>query len=608
MRRAFPALLIATALLAFSPKVHASSVTPQDFPLTLNQCTVSVAAPTYGATVSNHISIVLSEPSACGATLYNQVYASGPGYANPLRFTGNVYEFDTTGLPNEWIKLSATVWSDPNYVNGPIATSSDWWILVNNQLAGVPYRANDVLNTMGAATHHIQGGETKQAIINGLTYTGIRNIRDDATHNNTLIDDLCAIHAATGVMVDELPIVDSDPNNLMDTQVEWDRLAACGAFLAGEGPNEPNNFSFHYQGNSCGPYGGPWYACAAFQRDIYQLVHTDPALAGHQVWGQTEVGAQSENMGLQFLTIPSSGTYPFPAGTQFADTANVHNYTNGNGGNNVYDNQDQIAESVPRVSLFQPDLCNEYWGATWAHVFPAAIPCEPDGNGAQNYYPKVTTEANYFPNSSVNATLQGKMISELYLQAVNSGFQNTFIYPLFNDSTTSSAGGFFNVSGDEGDSGNATPLGTYTHNLTTIIADNSSAFTPVSVPYTITGLPSTGYSLLMQKSSGLYELAIWGEAFVSQTSTPVTVTFPAAVPTVNVYDVTVGTAPVVHNNVTSVSFPIIDHARIVEFSGSTLRGLHMPSKPLVHGVLPARVPATTVAMPKWTPGDAKKGR
>ena len=58
---------------------------------------------------------------------------------------------------------------------------------------------------------------------------------------------------------------------------------------------------------------------------------------------------------------------------------------------------------------------------------------------------------------------------------------------------------------------------TYMHNLTTILADTSSNFTPVSVPISIVNAqPATiVHYLLMEKSSGKYEFRIWDEAFTS---------------------------------------------------------------------------------------------
>src|SRR5580704_7050473 len=83
------------------------------------------------------------------------------------------------------------------------------------------------------------------------------------------VQDLCNIHKATmdarrnpvGVLYDELPVVDTgspgntNDANIANTQNDWDYLAACGAMLQAEGPNEPNNQPFYYEGNYCSQGG-----------------------------------------------------------------------------------------------------------------------------------------------------------------------------------------------------------------------------------------------------------------------------------------------------------------------------------------------------------------
>ena len=107
-------------------------------------------------------------------------------------------------------------------------------------------RVNDFLESLGACTHIIQGMDSPLSVQAGIRYLGIRNIRDDGTTNRRLVGALCAIHSATGAMVDELPL----GGGLADTQAQWEQLAACGALVAAEGPNEPNNFGFSYQATS----------------------------------------------------------------------------------------------------------------------------------------------------------------------------------------------------------------------------------------------------------------------------------------------------------------------------------------------------------------------
>jgi hypothetical protein len=74
---------------------------------------------------------------------------------------------------------------------------------------------------------------------------------------------------------------------------------------------------------------------------------------------------------------------------------------------------------------------------------------------------------------------------------------------------------FNNNTGDNGYGIMDTParptlLGRYIRNLTSILADNSSA-SPSRVNCSFSGMPSTGYTMLMQKSNGKYELVIGGK-------------------------------------------------------------------------------------------------
>jgi hypothetical protein len=117
-------------------------------------------------------------------------------------------------------------------------------------------------------------------------------------------------------------------------------------------------------------------------------------------------------------------------------------------------------------------------------------------------------------------------------------------------------------------SDHATPKlsGTYLHNLTKILADTSSAFTPTAIGYSISDMPSTGHSMLLQKSDGTYDLVVWGEAFGSGRTSSITVNLGASYGTVKIYDVTVGPTPAqTLSGASSVSLMINDHPLIVEF-------------------------------------------
>jgi hypothetical protein len=90
----------------------------------------------------------------------------------------------------------------------------------------------------------------------------------------------------------------------------------------------------------------------------------------------------------------------------------------------------------------------------------------------------------------------------------------------------------------------------------------------------VTGLPSTGDSLAMQKSSGAFEIVVWNDATdwdpaaqaeVVASAVSVTVSLAAAYSAVNVYDTMSGTTPIATNaNASGVQIELTDHPLIIE--------------------------------------------
>ena len=422
-------------------------------------------------------------------------------------------------------------------------------------------RANDFLNTLGAATHRSQGADSVSQIVSALSYSGIRNIRDDGTDNSGTWSDFCSIHGATGADVTLIATHDN-PINLS----QYDALAACGAITQVEGPNEPNNFPFSWNGENCGSAtSSTWVGCADFQRSLYAAVKADPKLAGVKVLDLTEPGAETDDQGLQFLTVPSGMGTIQAAGTKYADIANLHNYVEGNGScGSLNDNQAWGAEdpnNQPGVGCWD-GMTGEYLYQTWnKHFTASSLSTGPSD-------PKETTETGWQTASSytgryITQDQQGKLLVNLYLSAAARGWLRTYVYQLMDDGQ--GTWGMFTESGSS-----ATPKlsGTYIHNLTSVLSDATSNFTPTPIAYSVGGETSTIHDLLLQKSDGTYELEVWGDRPVSGTVTAVTVTLPTNYPTINVYDVTSGTTPVrTLSNTGSVPLTITDHAFVVEFGG-----------------------------------------
>jgi hypothetical protein len=436
-----------------------------------------------------------------------------------------------------------------------------WSVLIASRvLAAQPIRANDFLNSLGVTTKVTQGLDSEIEVNAGLQYTGIRDIRDDSTHNTSLYATFCDIHRKTRARVDLISIVDADPNNIVDSLAQYEALAACGAMLQAEGPNEPNNFPFTYQGVKCGAEVDSYSSCAAYQKDLYAAVHEDPKLAGKLVADLSEPAAEPDNQGLQFLTIPAGASTLQLPGTKYADIANLHNYVQGLWPQGMLaDNQAWGAEwSGPALGAWD-GLDGEYINKTWRAGFTAA----PLAKGPR--LPKETTETGWQTGSCgpdcITQDEQGKLFINVYLTAAKLGWLYTFFYQMFDQTADGSHFGLFS---------DHTPTpklsAVYIHNLTTILADDSSLFTPTPLSYSVTGETTTIHDQLFQKSNRTYELAIWGDRPVSGERTRVTVNLPTTYPNVSVYDVTIGTSPVsILSEVRKVSLTITDHAFVVEF-------------------------------------------
>ena len=176
--------------------------------------------------------------------------------------------------------------------------------------------ADSFLNSLGINIHVDQGIDPN-SYVEALKYTGIRQVRDGERH----AEGNLMIAQKTGVRY----ILNSggDLNSLIASA---ELLAKNGALLALEGPNEPNNFPIKYKGQQGGGQGKSWIPVAQYQADLYAAAKRNPLLRQYPVFSPSEVGAQTDNVGLQFLTIPPGAQTALPDGTQYADYANPHNY------------------------------------------------------------------------------------------------------------------------------------------------------------------------------------------------------------------------------------------------------------------------------------------
>ncbi len=361
---------------------------------------------------------------------------------------------------------------------------------------------HDFLNTIGVNTAIYRRGENLPKTIECMKYIGARWIRTDEAMNTPRQQEIIRnLHKATGVKIStSLGSGGSDIKALVEGSR---KVAEMGALLAIEGNNEPNNWGVTYQGEQGGK-SHSWAPVARLHRDLYKAVKSDPVLKSYPVWATTETGAQTDNVGLQFLTVPEDHPHVKKEfrGATFADVLNCHNYFVHPSWKPLKDNQTWLA-ACPTEEGRGDNLHGNY-SRTWSRQFTGYASDE------LQTLPRVTTETGTTIGGLVTEEMQGRLYLSCYLSQYAQGWSHTAMYLLRDRS-------------DEG--GNQT-FGFYTpdyrprraahylHNLTTILADPNEPAELGTLTYDITpGLPKTVHQLLFQHSDGAFLLVIWGELY-----------------------------------------------------------------------------------------------
>lgn len=412
--------------------------------------------------------------------------------------------------------------------------------------AAIP--ACDFLNSIGVCSSVTGRGETLKGTIDALHYTGMRWIRC-GLEDRISTKDLIELHHQTGArFAYGLLSGGTDLERLLD---EARQLAAAGALLAVEGNNEPNNWEVTYQGEAGGG-NMSWLPVAQLQRDLYLAVKSDPVLKDYPVWNISECGAQTDNVGLQYVTIPERADTLMPPGTRYADSANCHNYITHPSWPGLHDNQTWLSAS-PDPDCPVDGLYGNY-GRTWRRRFPGYSKAE------LATLPRVTTETGFAVGGEVTEEVQARLFMNLYLSQFKRGWSHTAIYLLRTRSNEPAHEPYAIYRMDY----TAKQAAHYLHKLTTILADNDSIRTPGHLAYSIPNQPATVHDLLLQKRKGTFFLVVWGERF-NGGSESVTVNTGATPATVKVFDPTVGSSPVqILTNVSSVALELSDHPVVIE--------------------------------------------
>ena len=389
-------------------------------------------------------------------------------------------------------------------------------------------RAWDFLNSIGVCLH-IQHGDDAARIAPLLRYTGVRNVRDVADGNYDM-SGLLLVHREAGVGVVFGPGSGARDGCVESTLRAARELHEAGALVAVEGPNEPNNFGGVTYGGEAGGRELSWLPVARMQRDLYAAVKADADLRQYPVYSSSEMGAQSDNCGLQFLEIPEGAGTLMPAGTRYADYANCHNYMyHPSWPGAPHDNQVwNAADPTPECHA---DGLYGNFGRTWRRGFEGYAQAQIDT------LPRVTTETGVRVgdcDGAITESVQAHNYMNVYLAQFARGWTKTFIYEFIDDGD-----GRFGFYGS--DYTTKRMAADCLHNLTTILHDEAPARLLPRFDYAIEPQPATVHDLLLVKGDGSLWLVVWGERVEGEDT--VTVWLPRRMRRIAVYDPVEGVEP-----------------------------------------------------------------
>ena len=388
--------------------------------------------------------------------------------------------------------------------------------------------ASAFVQSIGVNVHLWETGSTYTDLAlveSDLAYLGVDNLRDQLVTWSQTQPEYTAL-MALGYKFDfvEEPVLQNISTFL--STINAFETTHPGSIKAIEGPNEVNLQPVTYNG------GDGLANAAEFQQALYAAAHADPTLKGVPVY----------NLTLAYLDSAAYAGVGNLSGS--ANYANSHAYL---------PDSDTPEEGL---SLIVP----------YAHL---------DASGL----PTVITETGYDTNpadtySGADQTVQAKLTLDTLMDAFKAGVSQTYLYELFDDA--SGDWGLFNADG--------TPklAATAIHNLTTLLADpgSTASFTPGSLSYSIPNLPSNANQLLMEKSTGQFDLVLWAEAQIWNPTTgteitarteTTTVDFGQTQSLVEVFDPLDGTTPIAtYTNVTSIQVALTDHPLIIEIPDATI--------------------------------------
>jgi hypothetical protein len=369
-----------------------------------------------------------------------------------------------------------------------------------------------VTNSLGMNTHidfAKYGYENLAVTAAAINYLGIKNLRDCPGSDADVGPNGSwqQIAKATGAKFDAY-MTEGSPASDTANLARLPQLAAQGILNFVEGGNENDNAYATSQGNSIA-----W--TANFQQQVFATGRSLKLPVINMSFGSGWTAKNNWH-----------GNYDKVGDlSPFADFANAHTYP--------------MPNQMPELTIRRLN-----------------------GNAvlAAASRPVITTEIGWNGNQFAPADVARHALFAVF-DAAKHGNPKTYFYALYDD--RSGKFGFMNSDGSP------KPAGTALHNLTTIMAD-SGAGRRDSLAFGLAGGTANDNSLLMEKSNGTFQLALWNEVDAAHS---VTLTLGTVAQAINVYDPLTGTSAVqTASNTKSIDVSVPNRPVIVEIVGQSSHG------------------------------------
>ena len=449
----------------------------------------------------------------------------------------------------------------------PYCTSSGTQSVVNSPTNTGAIRASDLTKTFGVEIHFRNGGpynlaNVQQALAylnpNGIG-TGVATVRDDTVSSAS---DLASLGAA-GYKLDIYASYNPSGSNTAGSYVnDLSPLIQAGYVSVLEGGLEVDNggWGLAVHGGSYTALNGQTYtgyqATAAMSKDLLTTFGGHVPIAAPSMANPSDGAAGA---------VLAQGANAMGGAAATATLGNVHYYPHNGNPPNV-----EMAGTIGAET-------------GWTSGMPF-IMSETGFNDCQ------TCGGSYAGDPLSNAAYTVNLL----LDAFKAGSKLTDLYELFDqpNPAAAQAGGMESHWGLFNSDGTPKPSAMALRGLMSIIGDcgASSATFPScgTVNYSLSGLPGSGQSLLVQKSNGTYDLIVWNDQNVMAGDTTVNnvSVHLGGNYAYNVYDPLVGTTAQQSGAGSSLTVQVSDHPVVIELGANG-------AAPAACGVPAATTPAQT---------------